>query len=306
MSRLPTSCLLGLALILVACSDQNDQAAKGTSPNTPENKEPSVTAPQQDPFGSNNATPSKTPDALPKDQAEGMAEQLGIPSAEVEPLFVRVKQFRDEITGALRTASGQLAVEKTSGLIQQLSKAEHPGKLSEPMIQVVEAAAGDGAGQAIFRSGFLNLDATQIGPQMMLYSAVEEMARSRADLLASLVQQRSASSATSAADLIIYTAVAAGIQDNSDFQRTGSETTLSAVRPYAHELLKLSASPNPVYRLLAISLAQRLEPDAQKLEAFYAGFASEAEPYVKQAARRMVESASTPNAAELLRRFGAP
>lgn len=306
MSRLLTSSLLGLVFIMVACSDEKEQAAKETPPQTPATKEPSVTTPQQDPFGSSNATPSKTPEALPKDQADVMAAQLGVPAAEVAPLMIRVKQFRDEIASALRTASGQQAVERTNGLIQQLSKAGHAGKLTEPMIQVIEAAAGDGAGQTIFRSGFLDLEAAQVGSQMMLYSSVEEIARSRADLLASLVQQRSASSATSAADLIIYTAVAAGIQDNSDFQRTGSETTPPAVRSYAPELLKLAASPNPVYRLLAISLAQRLEPDAQKLEAFYAGFASEAEPYVKEAARRMVESASTPNAAEVLRRFGAP
>jgi len=306
MSHLSKSSLLGLVLSLVACSDQKDQATKEATPSVSQNNATMATEAPSDPFEPNIATLKNAHEVVPKAEAESMATQLGIPSSEVEPLLINVALFRDEIAEDLRSANDQQAVEKTGGLTQQLSKTEHPGKLSEPMIHVLDAAATDEIGHVIFRAGFLNLDTTQLGAQMMLYSSVEQMARSRADLLASLVRQRSASSATSAADLIIYTAVAAGIQDNSDFQRTGSETTPPAVRPYAPELLKLSASPNPVYRLLAISLAQRLEPDPQKLEAFYAGFASEAEPYVKQAARRMVESASTPNAPELLRRFGAP
>lgn len=293
-----------MVLVIAACSDQEKNAVKLTPKEPPSGNNPVESQEHNDPFGSNTAAVGREPEVIPTAEADAIAAQMGVAPADVEPLIIKVRQFRNEIAGDLRTSKERQALDRINSLIRQISTKEQVGELTEPMIQIIRSAAADGPTQAIFRAGFLDLDAAQLGSQMMLYSSTEEIAKNRADLLAQILKQRAESSATSAADLIIYSAVTAGIQDNTDFLRTGSENANPAIQPYANDLLKLSTSPNPIYRLLAISLAQRLEPDAQKLAYFYAEFANEAEPFVRATARSMLESASAPNAAELLQRFG--
>ncbi|HYF36547.1 MAG TPA: hypothetical protein VD994_14730 [Prosthecobacter sp.] len=239
-----------------------------------------------------------------------MADDFGIEADAVMPLVDAVRKFRQAIIEDIRAADGGAAVERSKSVVAQLNqayskvKSETPGILSETMASFLKASVGEGQSAAIFHTGFLGLGAEQLSNQMMLHVAAETIASNRADLLGALVQDRAASSTPTVADIIIYSAIIAGIQDNPDFHHTGADTELRTAPAYAARLMALAASPNPVYRLLAITLAPRLEYDPRKLEVFYASLAAEADPFVRQTAVDMIKASNPPNLPVLLQRFG--
>lgn len=149
------------------------------------------------------------------------------------------------------------------------------------------------------KPGYLDIGKEYLVDQRISYGTVFHVAKTNPDLLSRIVESR-ASVTPSPSDAILYQGILNGLADNSSDHHADSSGP-DADRAGANLVRQMATAKNPIYRLIAVEQANRLN-STDRL-GLYESFIEEKDPQIKQRAIEGLAQTGSSAAIDILRRF---
>lgn len=306
---------LTLIIALAGCSKRTEKAIGDANKPEPaietQHSTPPV-VPRQLEVVTSQPPPSPEPSARELDDA---ASALGIARNQALPLLRREHALWEKFVAILKSDNASDVVPMLSAMaaaVQGTTAVQSNGEqLPESFLAMLGLDAGnvpglgsvDGPSAKAKKAGFMGVGVEKLPEQHILAAAVQELAKRRPDLLTSLATERANSAVPTAADYILFNAIIDGLADSPFLETTGDASEKPRTLPFGSELMAMARKPNPIYRLIAVRTASRVETDAKGLVTFYSTFVAETDPTIQQAAIEGLEGVRDPAALDALRKF---